>query len=179
MALTYTNVLSLADLEAMPDDGRRYELVGGAIVMTPAPEPTHQLVSARLLRLLEDAVFEGHAVFHAPIDLDLHGEQRVQPDLVVVPWSSVGDKRLTLPVLLVVEIVSAGSRTHDTVTKRAVYAEARIPAYWLINPTVGVITALRLQDDGTYRDDAHGPAVSLDWPLRIDIDLAALTRPPF
>jgi hypothetical protein len=69
----------------MPDDGRRYELIGGAIVMTPAPGPKHQLMSARLQRLLEDARPEGHAVFNAPIDLDLPGEQRVQPDLVVLP----------------------------------------------------------------------------------------------
>jgi len=176
--MALANTLSLADLEAMPDDGRRYELVGGAIVMTPAPGSTHQLVSARLLRLLEDALPEGHAVFHAPIDLDLPGEQRVQPDLVVLPWSSVGEKRLSLPVLLVVEIVSAGSRTHDTVTKRSVYAAAGIPAYWLVDPEAETIQALRLHDDGTYHTDSEGPTVSVNWPLSVDIDIAALGRRP-
>jgi hypothetical protein len=77
---------TLADLEAMPDYGRRYELIGGAILMMAAPGPKHQLVSARLRRLLEDTLPEGHAVFAAPIDLDLPGEQRVQPTL----WSSPG-----------------------------------------------------------------------------------------
>jgi len=179
MAITTTNVLGLADLEAMPDDGRRYELVGGAIVMTPAPAPGHQLISVRLLRLLEEAGLpEGHTLFHAPIDLDLPGEQRVQPDLVVLPWSSVGEQRLVLPVLLVVEIVSAGSRTHDSVTKRAVYAEAGIPAYWLVNPTSGEITALRLDEHGNYLLVAQGASVRLDWPMAINLDMAALTDRP-
>lgn len=93
--------------------------------------------------------------------------------MVVLPWSSVGEARLNLPVLLVVEIVSAGSRTHDTVTKRSVYAEAGIPAYWLLDPDAGEVGALRLEDDGTYHAYAEGQVVSLDWPLAIDLDMAA------
>ena len=177
VAMALANSLSLADLEAMPDDGRRYELVGGAIVMTPAPGPAHQRVSRRLLGLLESAIPAGHEVFSAPIDLDLPGGQRVQPDLVVVPTSSIGPKRLGLPALLVVEIVSAGSTTHDTVTKRAVYGTAGIPAYWIVDPDAGEITALRLRD-AAYDTDAQGRTISLEWPLRIDIDVAALGRPP-
>ena len=57
--------LNVADLEAMPDDGRRYELIGGAIVMTPAPGVDHQRVSRRLQRLLEDAWAEME-IFDAP-----------------------------------------------------------------------------------------------------------------
>lgn len=174
--MALANSLSLADLEAMPDDGRRHELIGGAIVMTPAPEPAHQLVSGRLLRIVEDAKPEGHAAFHAPIDLDLPGDQRVQPDLVVLPWSSVGEKRLNLPVLLVVEIVSAGSRTHDIVTKRAVYAEAGIPAYWIVNPGSNEITALRLDENGSYRIEDQGSSIALSWPIEVQLDLEALLR---
>jgi Uma2 family endonuclease len=172
------NSLTLADLEAMPDDGRRYELIGGAIVMTPAPGPKHQLVSARLQRLLEDALPDGYAVFGAPIDLDLPGEQRVQPDLVVLPWSSVGEKRLTVPVLLVVEIISGGSRTQDTVTKRAVYADAGLPAYWILDPEIDELTALRLDQDGSYQTYGQGPTAAIDWPLRLQIDVPALGRRP-
>jgi Uma2 family endonuclease len=178
VAMALANSLSLADLEAMPDDGRRYELIGGAIVMTPAPGPAHQRVSRRLLALLEASMPAGHEAFHAPIDLDLQGDQRVQPDLVVVPTSSVGEKRLSLPVLLVVEIVSAGSGTHDTVTKRAVYAAAGIPAYWIVDPSAAEITALRLDDLGTYQTYGQGQAVALDWPLTVELDITRLAQPP-
>ena len=154
------NSLTLADLEAMPDDGRRYELIGGVIVMTPAPGPKHQLISARLLRLLEDGAPDGHAVLAAPIDLDLPGEQRVQPDLVV-------------------EIISGGSRTQDTVTKRAVYAAAGIPAYWIIDPEADELTALRLDADGSYQPYAQGSqTLTVDWPLPVQVDVPALGRRP-
>jgi Uma2 family endonuclease len=167
----------VADLEAMPDDGRRYELIGGAIVMTPAPVPAHQRASGNLFVVLRDALPAAHEVFDAPIDLDLSGGQRVEPDLVVVPSASVGPKRLVLPVLLVVEIVSAGSRTHDTVTKRAAYAEAGIPAYWLVDLERSRVTCLRLAGE-SYEAYADGPTVEVDWPLAVRLDVAALLQPP-
>ncbi|MDQ6726159.1 MAG: Uma2 family endonuclease, partial [Actinomycetota bacterium] len=50
MTIIVSNAFTVDDLEAMPDDGRRYELIGGAIVMTPAPEPVHQRVQLGLAR---------------------------------------------------------------------------------------------------------------------------------
>jgi Uma2 family endonuclease len=163
--------LTVADLEAMPDDGRRYELIGGAIVMTPAPGVEHQRVSHRLYSLLQDA-WPAMEIFYAPIDLDLPGGQRVQPDLVAVEWGRTGP-RLSLPVGLVAEIVSPGSQTNDRVTKRAIYAAAGIPAYWIVDPDRGVITCLVL-DGADYRIVAEGASVTVDDPVSLRIDLAAL-----
>lgn len=169
--------LTLADLEAMPDDGRRYELIGGAIVMTPAPVPAHQRILRNLYDLVRVACPPGHEVFFAPIDLDLPDDQRVEPDLIVVPAASVGPKRLVLPVLLAVEVVSKSSRINDLVTKRAVYAEAGIPAYWLIDAHRGRVTCLRLAGD-SYETEAEGPVVEVDWPIAVRLDVAALAAPP-
>jgi len=157
--------LTVEDLEAMPDDGRRYELIGGAIVMTPAPDLGHQRGSGRLYRLLVEACPDGHEVFAAPTDLDLPGGQRVQPDLVVTPVRGANDRRLELPVLLVVEIVSPGSRTNDRVTKPAAYAEAGIPAYWIVDPRRKHTACLRLADDGAYEAYAEGDEITVDRPL--------------
>ena len=176
MTTATSNAFTLEDLEALPDDGNRYELIGGAIVMTPAPEPVHQRVSRRLLHLIEEACPEGHEVFYAPIDFDLPEDQRVEPDLIVVPDASVGAKRLATPALLVVEIVSPGSRLHDTVTKRAAYAEAGVPAYWIVDPGRGHLLALRLRD-GDYEVDADttGP-VSLEWPVAVSFAVTDLAK---
>ena len=163
--------LTVADLEAMPDDGRRYELIGGAIVMTPGPGVDHQRVSRRLQRFLEDA-WPAMEVFDAPIDLDLPGEQRVQPDLVVVERGRTGP-RLSLPVALVVEIVSPGSQTNDRVTKRATYAAAGIPAYWILDPDRGIVTC-HVLDGADYRVVAEGATVTVDDPVSLRIDLPAL-----
>jgi Uma2 family endonuclease len=177
MAITTTTPtgLTVDDLEAMPDDGRRYELIDGAIVMTPAPEVTHQRISYRLQRLLADAAGPGWEVFAAPTDLDLPGGNRVEPDLIVVEAGRTGP-RLSLPVVLVLEIVSGGSRTHDRVTKRAAYAEAGLPAYWLFDTLRATVTCLRLAGDA-YEPYAEGPVVEVDWPVAVRVDLEALATP--
>lgn len=174
--MAMANVLTIEDLEALPDDGRRYELIGGAIVMTPAPEPVHQRVSRRLVALLDAAVPPGYEVFDAPIDYDLAGGQRVEPDIIVVPDASVGEKRLAGPALLVVEIVSPGSRINDRVTKRAAYAEAGVPAYWIVDPGNGQVIALRLVE-GEYEPyvDTTGVA-AIEWPLTLSFQAADLAR---
>ena len=176
MSVHSSNALTIEDLEALPDDGRRYELIGGAIVMTPAPEPVHQRVSRKLAALIEAALPPGYELFAAPIDYDLPGGQRVEPDLIVVPDAGVGPKRLAGPALLVVEIVSPGSRLNDRVTKRAAYAEAGVPAYWIVDPSSGQLLALRLVG-GDYEPyaDTTGP-VALDWPVTVSFTVVDLAR---
>lgn len=177
MTTTLSNAFTVDDLESMPDDGRRYELIGGAIVMTPAPEPVHQRISGGMFRLIQDACPPGHEAFYSPIDFDLPGGQRVEPDIIVVPAASVGEKRLTGPALLVVEIVSPGSVVNDLVTKRQVYAEAGVPAYWIVDPRQEHLLALRLLD-GRYEAyaDSVGP-VALKWPVAVSFSVADLARP--
>ncbi|MGH9155760.1 MAG: Uma2 family endonuclease [Acidimicrobiales bacterium] len=166
--------LTVEDLEAMPDDGRRYELIGGAIVMTPAPEVGHHRASGRLKSLLE-AAWPGMEVSAAPIDVDLATGQRVQPDLVVVERGRTG-KRLVLPVALVVEIVSPGSTVNDRVTKLGVYAGAGIGHYWLVDLRSGLATCYALDDDA-YRVVAEGPVIEVTEPVAVRVDVAALTDP--
>lgn len=171
--MTFTG-LTFEDLEAMPDDGRRYELIGGAIVMTPAPEVGHQRASRRLQSRLETA-WSGMEVFAAPVDVDLPGGQRVQPDLVVVERGRTG-KRLTLPVALVVEIVSPGSVVNDRITKLGVYAAAGIGHYWVIDLPAGSAGCYALHG-GVYHLTAEGPVIDPTEPVAVRIDVAALTDP--
>ncbi|MGH9121783.1 MAG: Uma2 family endonuclease [Acidimicrobiales bacterium] len=158
----------------MPDDGRRYELLGGAIVMTPSPEVAHQRASRRLQNLLE-AAKSTIEVFAAPLDLDLPGGHRVQPDLVMVAKGRTG-RRLTPPVELVVEIVSPGSAVNDRVTKLDVYATAGIPHYWIIDLPAGVVSTYVLAGD-TYRVLAEGRIIETTEPVAVTIDIAALVDP--
>ena len=169
--MTFTG-LTVDDLEAMPNDGRRHELIGGAIIMTPAPEVGHQRASRRLQSRLE-AAWPDMETFDAPIDVDLPGGQRVQPDLVVVERGRSG-KRLALPVALVVEIVSPGSAVHDRVTKLDVYAAAGISHYWILDLPAGLASCYIL-DGPTYRLVAEGPVIRTTDPVPVTIDIGALT----
>lgn len=180
MSLTHVEGLTIEDLEAMPDDGRRYELLGGAIVVNAAPTPRHQWASSVLNDHLKAACPPGHRVFFAPVGLDLPGGQRVEPDLVVVPNSSIGDDRLSLPVLLVVELVSPSTRVWDTVAKREAYAAAGIEHYWLLDtrPEHERFRALGLVGDGYEEVVDSTERVDTEDPVAVSIPLSTLFEPP-
>jgi len=182
MSLTTTEGLTIADLEAMPDDGHRYELLGGSIVVNAAPAPRHQRASGVLYRLLVPTCPPGHEVLYAPVDLDLPGGQRVEPDLVVAPTASIGEQRLSLPVLLVVELVSPSTAVWDTVAKRAAYAEAGIEHYWMVDTRKGQerFTALSLPSGAReYRVVTESDArIDVEDPIAVSVPLAALFAPP-
>lgn len=182
MAMIDAEGLTIADLEAMPDDGRRYELLGGSIVVNAAPAPRHQRASFRLQQLLAAGLPPGHELFAAPIDLDLVGEQRVEPDLVVVPHASVGDKRLSLPALLVVELISPSTAHWDSIAKRQAYAESGIEHYWLLDTRDGHMrfTALHLRSgDAEYAETfTSAERIDVEVPIAVHTDLSDLFRPP-
>ena len=165
---------TLADLEAMPgDDGNRYELVDGNILASPWPSH-YGGVSFRLGPILSHAVPAGHASYRL-CGLDLSDDQRVVPDLMVAPHSSVGDQRVHSPVLLVVEVKN-GLSPEDLATKRAAYARAEVPAYWVIDPDATLATCYRFEG-GEYVTYAEGAVVEVDWPVAVTVDVAEVARP--
>jgi Uma2 family endonuclease len=128
-------------LEALPDDGQRYEIIDGALFVTPAPSDVHQYVVgelyARLLGYLRGSGI-GHPVI-SPADVRRGDRRRnrVQPDIFVVRVTDA--KRPAYPfdlgdLLLAVEVESSSSSTYDYQTKRLLYTEAGVPEYWIVNP---------------------------------------------
>src|SRR3954469_8788645 len=102
--------LTRADLERMPDDGHRYELVDGTLVVTPAPSPRHQIVLARLHRLLADACPADLLVLFAPLDVTLDDSTVLQPDLLVSSAADFTDRDLPVAPLLALEVLSPSTR---------------------------------------------------------------------
>lgn len=89
-----------ADLDAMPDDGRRYELLNGTIIVSAAPGPPHQNAAFRLARLLDDALPSGTDMFIAPLDVALPTGDVLEPDVLVVRTGTITDKDVTgVPLL--------------------------------------------------------------------------------
>lgn len=127
-------LLTYEDLRDVPDDGRRYELLDGALLVTPAPGGRHQVVVGALYRLLWAARPAGTTVLVSPIDFVPRPEMALQPDVVVVDQQEADQPRLTRPPLLVVEVISPSSRTVDLGAKRYAYAEAGVAHYWVIDP---------------------------------------------
>ncbi len=140
-------VLDYSDYLAAPEDGKRYEIVGGNLLVTPAPRPVHQRVLLRLATALGEyfrSRREGE-VFVAPIDLILSEHDVLQPDLlVVVDQASITGRGIEGAPLLVVEILSKATAERDRGVKARRYAELGIRHYWLVDPDARSVECHRL-----------------------------------
>ncbi len=126
--------MTRADLDALPDDGWRHELIDGALLMTPAPSARHQTVVLGLAVLLRSACPDHLQVFVAPFDVALADDTVVQPDVLVARRSDLTEADLPTAPVLAVEVLSPSTRHIDLDLKRARYERAGCPSYWVIDP---------------------------------------------
>lgn len=122
------------DLAQLPDDGNRYEIIDGTLVVSPAPSRTHQRVSAALYRRLHAACPDHLEVLTAPLDIELDDRSVLQPDLLVARRDQEGEKALLGRPELAVEVLSPSTRSVDRTLKLHRYERAGTPAYWLVGP---------------------------------------------
>ena len=151
--LPYSRPLTVADLGVMPDDGHRYELIDGALIVTPAPGLRHQRASLSLAVALHDACPDDLVVLAAPFQVTLSEDTGVQPDLLVAPREAFSDKDLPGAPLLAVEILSPSTRLIDLNLKRARYERAGVSSYWIIDPVEPRLLVWELED-GKYAEVA-------------------------
>ena len=149
-----TRRATFADLDAMPNDGRRYELIDGEIFVSAAPSWIHQQVVGNLhllLRAWVDPRSLGQIAL-APVDILLSDSSAVQPDLVYASTpnlTKIRSGRYHGAPDLAVEVLSPTNREYDTVTKLFRYAQSGVREYWLIDPTYRTAQILSLID-GIY-----------------------------
>jgi Uma2 family endonuclease len=164
------------DLERMPDDGHRYELIDGCLIVSPAPTPRHQIVLAALMGLLSAACPRGLRVLPAPLDVVLADDTVVQPDLLVARRDQFSPRDLPSAPLLAVEVLSVSTRHVDLALKRARYQDAGCPSYWVLDPDVPSLTAWDLHE-GRYVEVAHAEredAFTADHPCPVTVVPARL-----
>ena len=168
--------LTVADLDTMPDDGHRYELIEGALLVTLAPSVRHQIVCVALLSVLRDACPPHLRVLTAPLDVVLGESTAVQPDLLVARRKDFTEKNLPNAPLLAVEVLSPSTQLVDLNLKKAAYEQAGVASYWTVDPSLPRLTAWELQN-GTFMqvaDVAADEAWTADLPYRVTIVPAAL-----
>jgi Uma2 family endonuclease len=170
--------LTRADLDAMPDDGHRYELVDGALVVTPAPGWQHQRVVTRLWRRLADVCPDDMEVFVAPLDVALAHDTVLQPDVLVARRRDLGQRDLPAPPVLAVEVGSPSTWRIDRTLKRSRFEAAGCPAYWVVDPGAPSLTAWLLGNGGEYVLDAEvgGPDIyRAQRPFAVSVSPIELT----
>jgi Uma2 family endonuclease len=163
----------------LPDDGKRYELIDGELIVTPAPRSRHQRMAKRIYGAL-DPYIQQHGIgelLWPPADIGLDDRSIVQPDLFVLPpelsrpsveWVDV------TALLLAIEILSPSTARYDRGVKRDYYQRHHVPEYWIVDLDARLVER--------WRPDVEWPEVRrerLAWrpdpavpPL--EVDLAAL-----
>lgn len=163
------------DVLALPDDGNRYELVDGELLVSPAPRGRHQR-GVWQLHLIVAPFVEKHRLGTtgmAPADLDLKTGQLLQPDLFVAGMVA-GKEPVDWPdypvPLLVVEVLSPSTARYDRVTKRRRYQRSQVHQYWIVDLDARVIERWGPTDARpelitgsiTWEPAPGGPALTID-----------------
>lgn len=164
--------LVVDDLETMPDDGRRYELLDGSLLVSPVPGLRHQKITYRLHAVLEQAAPPELEVVGAPFMLKTAANDELQPDVLVARAADLTETHLPVPPVLAVEVLSRSTELHDRNSKKALYERLGVGSYWVIDPSVPLLEVHELDADGRYRQVAEvGGAEPLDvehpFPVRI------------
>jgi Uma2 family endonuclease len=170
---------TIEDVDALPENGVRYELVDGVPrVMTPQ-RVKHQRALKRLDAAVESAAPAGLSVWQG-IGVILAPDQRPVPDLVVV--TSSDDELCNIPagqVVLVAEVVSRSSRSDDRFRKPAQYAQAGIRVYLRVELEPPHVVAYVIGEDGLYVERGRavpGELLTLSEPFAFSLDPATLLR---
>lgn len=128
--------LTIDMLDDLPDDGTRYELLEGVLLVTPAPSLAHQVVATRLASLLVSGLRETGATVVGVGAIQRGTHTQLQPDVLVCPpgvrltasWREMRDWWLA------VEVLSPSSRLYDREVKRGAYLALGVQEYWVVDP---------------------------------------------
>ncbi len=151
-----------ADYKALDvDDNFWYELINGELVKKSSPAPRHQMIQAKLFRLLANYAFENKRgeVLCAPVDVYVDDENVPQPDLLFIANENahiITDDGIMGAPNLVVEILSPSSIKRDRSQKLHLYERLCVPEYWIIDPKSATVELYLLA--GTVYD-LHSYAV--------------------
>jgi Uma2 family endonuclease len=174
------HMMTVADLELMPDDLNRYELMEGEIFVSPPPSLTHQRALGNLLYILLNYLIKNPLgeVFTTPgVTFDQHNS--VIPDITYSSNARMAEiapgEHIAGAPELMVEFVSPGSRNakRDRVLKRRVYGNQGVQEYWIVDPFKRSVEVYRLHEDSLEllvtlldKDEINTPLLpGLDIPV--------------
>jgi Uma2 family endonuclease len=126
-------MLTVEDLEDMPDDEYRYELDDGVLIVSPAPSNRHQLVVSRLQMILGAVCPPEFLVLTGP-GVNINRFQHRVPDVAVIRTESFEEMYQVQPPVLAIEVASPRTRLYDLGRKKEVYERFGVRSYWIIDP---------------------------------------------
>jgi Uma2 family endonuclease len=159
-----TTLLTYKEYLALPELNRRYDIIDGELIVSPAPTPLHQRVSLNLTLKLGPFVLDHQLgeVFYAPVDILIQRDplRTRQPDLLFIRVERVdiiGEDLIEGAPDLVIEILSPSNTRAEVGEKLRDYAAIGVNECWLVSPEARTVEILRLQDQEWVRQGIYGP----------------------
>jgi Uma2 family endonuclease len=164
---------TIADLERFPNDGNRYELLDGVLIVTPSPSNAHQIIVNRLqYRLTQAVTVPGDAQVVGPGAITVPPRTQLEPDILVYParypidskWEEIDEHWLA------VEVLSWSSRVYDREIKRDAYIALGVPEVWLVDRWSKVVEVSLARGPGEIvRDVLHWSVPALGRQVEISL----------
>jgi Uma2 family endonuclease len=172
---TYT----VDQVRAFPDDGCRYELVGGHLLVTPSPANEHQVVLSRLYTAIVTYLGDpGPAIAVSPGEIELRPTEHLEPDLLVYP-SAFGPKTRWARISgwwLAVEVSGPASRRYDLDIKRDAYLALGVREVWVVDLRDRCVRVSRARGRREVRPRSHLTWSPPEMREPLVIDLARIFR---
>lgn len=168
-----------ADLHALPDDGRRWELIDGSLIVSPSATIDHNTIALWIANILWDSNPSDKFVIGTDQSATIDDHNEPRPDVIVASADYLQQSPFPMGgAQLVVEVISPTSVLRDTEIKRVLYARAGVPAYWIVvpdadKPTISLAELVLNEPGGQYRFATHYTSdvfeTQMPWPIRIDL----------
>ena len=168
---------TVEQLAALPDDGKRYEVLDGVLFVSPAPSALHQRAVFLLCAILHPYV-RTHGIGEAmisPADIEFSQHRVLQPDVFVVPWNGgrlIHSWKEVTSLLLAAEIISPSTARADRGEKRIILQDESVPEYWIVDVDARIFERWRPDDERpeVLRETLVWHPVPSVPPLKIDLD---------
>ena len=163
---------TVEDLEHFPNDGNRYELLDGVLLVTPAPNYSHQSVAWRIARMLDVVEQRGLWSVVTPGAVSFPPRTQLEPDVLVVParfplsskWQDITEHWLA------VEVLSRSSRVYDREFKRDAYLDLGVREVWLVDRDDRSVEVSRERGKSdTVRDAIIWRVPTVELEVRVDL----------
>lgn len=166
------------DLLTTPDDGNRYEIFEGELVMTPAPGTVHQRIVFKLCNILGNYLkqMSSGEVYPAPVDVYFNEETTVQPDLIFVSRDRlhiIDEQKVNGAPDVVVEIISESTESRDRSFKFKLYAKEGVREYWIVDPAKKTVEVYELKETGFMLAGKFGGKDEFKSPYFVDLKFTA------
>ncbi|WP_027363914.1 Uma2 family endonuclease [Desulfotruncus alcoholivorax] len=152
------------------NDDNQYELIGGELILVPAPKTIHQRVKGRLVWFITNFVRNNNLgeVYDAPTDVVLSATEKPQPDILFISANRLNiitEDNIKGAPDLVVEILSPSTASRDKVEKSRLYYKYGVKEYWIVDPDAGIVQVFAPGEKKWILHEAYRGDEILESPL--------------